>query len=65
MADNSENINGNAQKPQSMTVGNTSGSQVPMAGQIAADRYAKADGATANKAGKGFVACVIKPPGTV
>jgi len=65
MADNSENINGNAQKPQSMTVGNTSGSQVPIPHQEGADRYAKANGATATKAGKGFVACVIKPPGTV
>ena len=65
MADNADNINTNAQKPQSMSVGDTSGSQVPVAGQIAADRYAKANGETAKKAGKGFVACVIKPPGTV
>lgn len=65
MSENADNIVSNSQKPQSMSVGDTSGSQVPVAGKIAADRYAKANGETAKKAGKGFVACVIKPSGTV
>ena len=62
----SDSINSNAQKPQSMSVGETSGSQVPIPDQIAARRdKLSSTAATATKAGKGFVACVIKPGGTV
>lgn len=64
--DNADNINSNAQKPQSMSVGETSGSQVPLPHQEGADRYARNSAAAAStRITSGWKFSKIKPPGTV
>lgn len=63
MADNSDNINTNAQNPKRVTVDGNSAEQFSIAEQIEADRYAKSNAAVKSKK-RGLNTAKLSPPGT-